>query len=51
MFGHEDAPNEIIKPRLVAAGADCSHIYFVHGVVGDITKDEPEDAQRLRLEN
>ncbi len=51
MFGHEDAPNEIIKPRLVAAGADCSHIYFVHGVVGDITKDEAEDAQRLRLEN
>ena len=51
MFGHEDAPNEIIKPRLVAAGADCPHIYFVHGVVGDITKDEPEDAQRLRLEN
>ena len=51
MFGHEDAPNEIIKPRLVSAGAHCSHIYFVHGVVSDIAKDEAEDAQRLRLES
>jgi len=51
MFGHEDAPNEIIKPRLVSAGANCSHIYFVHGVVSDIAKDEAEDAQRLRLES
>ena len=49
-FGHEDAPNEIMKPRLVASGADCSKIGFVDGVVSAQDGDDPEMAQRLRLE-
>ncbi|MGI9460218.1 MAG: AAA family ATPase, partial [Pirellulales bacterium] len=49
-FGHEDAPNEIMKPRLVASGANCSKIGFVDGVVSAQDGDDPEMAQRLRLE-
>ncbi len=49
-FGHEDAPNEIMKPRLVASGADCAKIGFVDGVVSTHDGDDPEMAQRLRLE-
>ena len=51
ILGHEDDHEAVQKPRLVAAGADCDKIYYVHGKVQNLAEDTAEDAERLQLEH
>ena len=51
ILGHEDDHEAVQKPRLVAAGADCDKIYYVHGKVQNLAEDTAEDADRLQLEH
>lgn len=51
ILGHEDDQEAVQKPRLVAAGADCDKIYYVHGKVQNLAEDTADDAERLQLEH
>ena len=51
ILGHEDDQEAVQKPRLVAAGADCDKVYYVHGKVQNLAEDTAEDAERLQLEH
>ena len=51
ILGHEDDHEAVQKPRLVAAGADCDKVYYVHGKVQNLAEDTAEDAERLQLEH
>ena len=50
VLGHEDDQEAVQKPRLVAAGADCDKVYYVHGKVQNLAEDTADDAERLQLE-
>lgn len=47
LFGHEDAIHEVVKPRLVAAGADCTRVFYVHGKSRDPKCTDPDEAERV----
>ena len=51
ILGHEDDQEAVQKPRLVAAGADCDKVYYVHGKVQNLAEDTADDAERLQLEH